>query len=181
MRFDDLDYCVSLISEGKYPKIHDDIFLMTKYVKASTVIDLGCCHGLLSHRLGTVYNKVIGVESSDKYLRNAIKRSNVEYKMMKIEMSTLDEMRRIIIQNGVQAVFARRVIPEIWETGGDALCEKFAQTLYDSGVQYIVLEGRKATKNPRNKLHNADKECAVFLGKYRTTEQYKDCRVLERI
>ena len=181
MRYDDLDYCVGLINKGQYPKIHDDIFTLARFIDATTVIDLGCCHGLLSHRLGTVYNRVIGIEASTKYLENVIPRDNVIYVQLRIDTDTLPNLKRIIIENGVGAIFARRVVPEIWETGGDALCAEFAKTLYESGIRQIALEGRKPTKNPRNRLHSADKECEVFAGMYRVAERYKGCRLLERM
>lgn len=180
MRFDDLEYCEDLIRKRQYPKIHNDIFTFTGLVNAKCVIDLGCCHGLLSCRLAEVYDKVIGIEPSEKYIGNVIRRKNVKYVHMGIAQSTLQDLRKIIIEENVTAIFARRVVPEIWETGGMKLCGEFAKTIYECGVEWIALEGRKKCKNPKNALYNADKECEVFRGIYSIQESYKDCRLLKR-
>ena len=181
MRFDDLDYCVDLIERNQYPKIHDDIFLMCQGVKADTVLDLGCCHGLLSCRLATIFDKVIGLEPSDKYIRNAIPRDNVDYVRLGITMKTLGELKDVIAKNKVNLIVARRVIPEIWETGGFELVNGFVDTVHEADVKYIALEGRKPTKKPRNPLYNADRECEVMQGKYIVEDKYKNCRLLRRL
>ena len=180
MRYDDIEYCIELIKKKRYPKIHDDIFSLAKRINASCVVDLGCCHGLLSCRLADAFTHVIGIEPSETYLKNTVKKANVEYVHMKIEMDALDELRKVLTQKNVEAVFARRVIPEIWETGGMALCEALAKTFYSCGVKYVALEGRKKCKHPVNLLYNADRECEVFDKMYHVEYAYRNCRLLVR-
>lgn len=180
MRFDDDDYLKQFYEKREYPKIHDDIFSMSEYVPARNVIDLGCCTGLLSHRLACKYNSVVGIEPSEKYLAKAIQKDNITYVNMAILEETLPELKQIIKTYDIQAVFARRVVPEIYESGGMDLVKKFIATLYDAGVQYVVLEGRKSNKNAVNPLHSIAEEARIFDRWYLCSMNYKNCQILKR-
>lgn len=180
MRFDDDEYLNIFYTTGKYPKIHDDIFSMHKVVECKNVIDLGCCTGLLSHRLSTVYNSVIGIEPSEKYLKKAVKSAKIKYKNMSINDETIDTLKDIILDNKIDGIYCRRVVPEIYETGGMELVKKFIEVLYNNGVEFVVLEGRKSNRNAINPLKSIVEENKVFNGYYETVASYRNCRVLRR-
>lgn len=180
MRFDDDGYIEQFKSTGRYPKIHDDIFSMSEFVPANVVIDLGCCTGLLSHRLSKKYRLVVGVEPSHKYIEKAIQKDNIKYVNMGITEETLSSFKQLIKEFGVDAIFARRVIPEIFETGGFQLCSDFIKTIYDAGVKYIVIEGRKSNRNAKNPLHSIAEEAKIFDRWYVCVKTYNNCQILKR-
>ena len=49
--FDDDKYLKQFKEDQIYPKIHDDIFYLASNTEGNNVLDIGCCYGLLSHRL----------------------------------------------------------------------------------------------------------------------------------
>ena len=181
MRFNDEGHINNVLRHGKYPKIHDDIFHISKYVLADNVMDFGCSTGLLALRLSTRFENVVGVDASFVAVSKAIEKENVSYRGLKITEDTIDELKLMLVQNKITGLFARRIIPEIWETGGQELVNSLVDAFYNSGVEYIAVEGRKPVKNPKNVLHNVDKEIEVFKGKYRVVAVHKNCRVLRKI
>ena len=180
MRFDDDEYLKQYYQLNIYPKIHDDIFELHKYVPVENVIDLGCCTGLLSRRLADKYKMVVGIEINKRYLDKAVKAPNIMYFNYGIEKDTLVKLNETIKKYGIRAIFARRVIPEIYETGGFKLVHDFIDTVFKAGVEYIAIEGRKSTRNAVNPLYSIDKEGVVFDRKYDCVMQYKNCRLLKR-
>lgn len=180
MRYNDEEYLRQFYEYGKYPKIHDEIFNLSKYVPAVSVMDLGCCYGLLSHRLSSVYKTVIGIESEKKYLDKSVAGDNIVYVNMKICDSTLGDIAKIIEQYRVTGIFARRVIPEIYETGGFELCSQLIQTFYRTGIEYIAIEGRKSTRRAVNPLKSITEESNIFSEKYTPIERQANCEVLKR-
>lgn len=178
MKFDDDEYIKRYLEHGEYPRIHDDIFSRVNIVKADNVIDLGCCTGLLSSRLAKVYKKVVGIEPCEKYLDKAVREPNIQYKCMKINKDTLEELAYIIKKYNIQAVFARRVIPELYETGGFDLVQDFVKTLSRTNVQYVIIEGRKSTSKAVNPLKNVEEEAKMFNGYFKVIDEYRECKVL---
>lgn len=81
---------------------------------------------------------------------------------------------------GIKCVFARRVLPEIYETGGADLVSRLVSLLHDGGVEYVVLEGRKPSRNAVNPLCGVDQEIAAVKGKYSVVRRFRNCCVLRR-
>ena len=179
MRFDDDKYIQDVINYNKYPKIHDDIFYLSKYVDAENVLDLGCCTGLLSHRLSSVYKNVVGVEANNRFIQKTIKKDNIKYINLKICKDNLCNFENILTENNIEAVYARRVIPELHETGGIELVNNICDIFYKHKVKYIILEGRKPTKNAKNPLNILDKELQCFSKYYTEDNRYKNCCILK--
>lgn len=180
MRFSDDKYVQDYLVHGKFPKIHDDIFSMSRYVQAECVIDLGACTGLLSARLAGVYNKVIAIEPNENYISRGVTKDNILNVNMGIKTDEdLKELGELCRQNHVQCVFARRVIPEIWDAGDVELVQKLAKTLATENVDYIVLEGRKSSVNCKNHLHSIAQEVRMFEKYYTVVEAYNNCRILK--
>lgn len=181
MRFDSEEYLKDFYSNGRYPKIHDDIFSLDSYVRGLNVIDLGCCTGLLSRRLAESHPLVVGIEANRKYLAKAVKHENIRYVNLKINFDTLRDLEKIILRYNIKCVFARRVFPELWETGGNELVDRVKTLFYRYGVEYIVLEGRKSNSNAVNPLRNANTEAFWLESEYKTIETYKNCVVMKRM
>lgn len=180
MRFDDDKYVDNFMNYGEYPKIHDDIYYLDKYVKGLPVLDIGCCKGLLSVRLAQSHDVVVGIESNSSYFNKAIHHDNVKYYHIKIDLDTLTDVAGVIKEHGIKCVFARRVFPEIYETGGLELVHTLSNVLHENGVEYIVLEGRKPSKNAKNKLYSIEREIAALDNRYDCVKRYKNCALLER-
>ena len=181
MRFNDEIYLKQYYELKQFPKIHDDIFYLCQKLKGKhTAIDLGCCFGLLAKRLLFVFDKVIGIESNTNYLEKAINCSKIKYYNIEVNMKTLSQLEQIIKKYKVDILVARRVIPELYETGGEELLYFFKKTIYNSGINYIVLEGRKSNANAVNPLSTIEKEVKVFLDLYEIQEQYRNCILLRR-
>lgn len=180
MRFDDDGYLKQYYECGTYPRIHDDIFELSKFMPVENVIDLGCCTGLLSKRLSEKYKLVVGIEISKKYLQKAIKANNIKYLNFGIQEETLVDLNETIRHYDIRGIFARRIIPEIYETGGFKLVNDFVDTIFKAGIEYIALEGRKSNKNAVNPLYSIDKEGDIFNRKYICIHRYKNCELLKR-
>lgn len=179
MRFDDDKYVKNYVKYGEFPKIHDDIYYLDKYVKGLPVIDIGSCKGLLSVRLAVSHDVVIGIEANTSYYLKSIEHRKVKYFNVKVDFDTLDGVKGLINDYGIRCVYARRVLPELYDTGGLELIKALSKMLHDSGVQYIVLEGRKATKNAKNKLYDVDQEIASLKDHYNCIRRHKNCALLE--
>lgn len=179
MKYDDVQYLKDYYEQRKFPRIHDDIYSMAEYCdKDCNVLDLGCCFGLLSVRLSSVFNKVVGIESSRRYLQSAIEKDNVIYYLLKVDFSTIDRIKEILLDNDIKIVFARRVFPEIVETNGIELLDALIDAFAECGVHTIVLEGRVRFKNAVNLLPSVDEEIVALGRRYELVNKYKDCALL---
>lgn len=180
MRFDSNEHVTAYYESGVFPKIHDDIFRMCKHINGhGAVLDIGCCRGLLSVRLAGVYEKVIGIDANAGYIESAIRCDNVEYHCIKICDCTLDKIGEIASSERVFCAFARRVLPEIWDTGGYNLVEAFAETLRRAGVKCLVVEGRMPVKSAKNQLSSVDREIAAVSGSFHPVLIDGRCSILE--
>lgn len=179
MRFDAPEYVEQFEKTGKYPAIHNDIFYMDKYLKSfpGAVLDLGCCTGLLSRRLMQNHEIVLGVEANENYLTRAV--PGPKYFNLKVSEDTLAKLGDIIRSNGVKIIFARRVIPEIYDTGGFDLVNSLVELFYKNGVNYVVLEGRKPTKNATNPFHGITQEIKSFQNYYNVVRVRRNCVLLK--
>lgn len=181
MRFDDDKHLIEYYKYKQYPKIHDDIYNVSRKINPNNnVIDLGCCFGLLSDRLASHFNKVIGIESNYSYLERAIKNPKISYFNLKVTDESIADFENLIKREYIKVLVARRVIPELYETGGFELLYLFIKMLYNNKIEYIVLEGRKPTKLATNPLSNIDKEASIFNKYYKLEYKYKNCALLRR-
>ena len=180
MRFNDDDYLKAFAERGEYPKIHDDIYCLDRYVKGLPVLDLGCCTGLLTRRLVRTHDVIVGVECNEHYLEKAIRHDKIEYINMRVDFDTLPALADIIKQRGIKCIYARRVFPEIYETGCSKLVTELIDLLHDCEVEYLVIEGRKSNKNAVNPLYNVEQEINALKGKYAVIKRYKNCAVMQR-
>lgn len=180
MRFDDDGYLKAFYELGEYPKIHDNIFKLDRFVKGTNVIDLGCCTGLLARRLVRTHNTVVGIECNKNYLARAVKHDRIKYENLKVDFDTLQALAEIIKGNNIECVYARRVIPEIYETSGFELVSALAETFYKNGVKFLVIEGRKSSRNAVNPLSSVEKEIAALQTYYYVSEKIGNCVLMER-
>lgn len=179
--YDDLEYIDNLLEDGEYPKIHDDIFSLHEFVDASNVLDVGCCHGLLSHRLGTVYDNVVGIEPSEEYCEHLVYKDNVTYYNFEVNDENLWMLSLILMKHDIDGVFCRRVISEIYTTGGEELVDSFVNCLVNCGVKYVALEGRIKFSNSTHPLDDYKKEMAFFLDDYELIGQENNAVALRLI
>ena len=181
MRFDDLEYVSQYNTNGKYPKIHDDIASLDEYVPAGVVLDLGCCTGLLSCRLAEKHNAVIGIEANKHYLSAAVRKENVHYINMKICEETMQDLKEIIVKHNINCVYARRVLPEICDAGGIKLVRAMISMFHECGIKHIVIEGRKCSKNSTHVLKSIEREKELFAGLYINIHNRKSCSLFTKL
>lgn len=174
--YDDYKYLEEFKS-GNYPKIHDDIFHLACLTPAKNVLDLGCCYGLLSDRLSKHFSKVVGVEGNKHYCERAIYDNIIN---LRIQESSLEQLKTIITDNNVDMVIGRRVLPELYDTGGESLLMKLSNLFYDCNVKYLVIEGRIESKKSVNRLKSIDEEIKIMSDYYSLEERYKRCARLKR-
>lgn len=180
MRFNDQKYIDRYNLYGEFPKIHDDIYIISRQLRHERVIDLGCCTGLLSARLAVRNDFVLGIEANKKYLDRAVQCPKVQYVNMRIDMDTLDDFHALVDKYKIQTVYARRVMPELYDTGGIELVKAFVKTCWDSNIKHVVLEGRKKVGSAVNGLPNVQVEVRAFLPFYWVEKRYNQCRILLR-
>lgn len=180
MQYDDLQYIKDLKENGKYPKIHDNIFSLHKYVPVDNVLDLGCCHGLLSHRLGQVYKEVVGIEPSKKYCENLQMKENVHYYNFELNKKNILLFNKVLKKHNIQGIFCRRVLSEVYTTGGDELIKLLKDRLIKNNVNYIALEGRVDMKNAVHPIKNTEKEIEYFIDYYEVIGEKDKAVVMKR-
>ena len=180
MRYNDIGYVEQYKSSGKYPKIYDDIFDISSDLQNENIIDLGCCFGLLGHKLKDRNNLVIGIEGNKNLISKAIEKDGVKYINLKINLENIDKIGAIIRENEIKTVYARRIIPELYDEGGIQLLNSLVLCFYENFVEHIVLEGRKRTSRHTSVLHSIELECDIFKSFYDVVKIYKECRILQR-
>lgn len=178
MRFNDDKYVEDYLKHGKYPKIHDNIFSLDRFIPRCNVLDLGCCTGLLSLRLADAHPFVVGVEPSTTYISKAPTRGNVRYVIMGISDKTLSTFGDILSDNRIEAVFARRVLSEIAKSGGVELVTSLAETMRGAGVKFLAMEGRKPVRNAVNIMPTVDHEILAVYSQYKVIVRSGDCALL---
>lgn len=180
MSFYDKEYVDNYYAKHEFPKIHDDIYSLHEKIKCNNILDLGCCTGLLACRLSEKYGNVVGVEPNLNYLNNAIVNDKITYYNLEINHNTLPQFEQILQKHKIDTIYARRVFPEITDTGGTSLVREVGNVLYKNGVENIVMEGRIERKNSQNKLSNLNKEVEALSDNYKPVHKYKRCAVLQR-
>lgn len=166
---------------GEFPHIHDDIFAISSGLMGENVIDLGCCTGLLAIRLASRNNLVIGIDSNAESIDKCIDKSNVKYRHLCVSLATLSDFLELVDKYHISTIYARRVIPELFETGGMELVDAFIKACHEHGVNRFVLEGRKDRKGSKNPLSCVQKEVDAMRGLYSVEKTYKQCRIMKRV
>lgn len=178
MKYDSLEYIDNLKNKGQYPRIHNDIFKLHELVKVDNVLDVGCCYGLLTHRLSNVYKECVGIEQNSNYAKLFLFKDNIHYYNFKINKESIMLFNSIIKKHNIEAVYCRRVIPELYDTGGFELLHYFKQVLIQNNVKYLVIEGRIKFKKAKHKFKTCYDEFAFFEDKYDVIATLNNCGVL---
>lgn len=179
MKYDSLEYIDNLKKKGQYPRIHNDIFKMHQFVPVKNILDIGCCYGLLSHRLSNVYEEVVGIEQNPDYAKHFICKNNIHYFNFRINKNSLNKLDKIIKKYNIKAVYCRRVIPELYDTGGMELLHYIKYIFIRNDVKYIVIEGRIKFKKAKHIFKSCYHEFSFFEDKYELIETYNNCGVLK--
>lgn len=179
MKYDSLEHIDNLKKKGVYPKIHNDIFKLHQLVPVDNVLDVGCCYGLLSHRLSQVYDNVVGIEANSRYAEHFIFKDNIRYYNFEINKKNIGLLDHIIKKHNIQAVYCRRVIPSIYDTGGLELVQMFKDTLIRNNIEYLITEGMFKFKHNKNYFKTCYEEFAFFGDEYEVIQQYNNCGVLK--
>ena len=179
MGFADDQYIKEYKEQHTYPKIHDDIYSMHKHIDCKNIMDLGCCTGLLATHLSETYGTVIGIEPNKNYLKKAPKTPQVKYYNFPITPKTLGVLDKVIKKHNIDTIFGRRVMPEIYNYGGEKLIKSLNKLFYNNNIRNIVLEGRIESKNSTHNLSNINKEIQYFKD-YDIKYTYKNCAILQR-
>jgi len=179
MAFDSLDYLSDYYNNGQYPKIHNNIMEVLKELPPMSVMDIGCCTGLLSKRLSEVHTEVIGIEPNPKYIQIGVKSDNIKYYNIGVNKETLPVLKELIKMHNIKCCVMRRCLPEICNTGGISLCVQWIYLLYKLNVEYLAIEGRVVSKRASNALYSIEKEVELCLGMYDVIKSYRACRLLK--
>lgn len=183
-RFDSPEWITDWKATGRFPHIHDAIY----NVFASTVepgtptLDIGASTGISTARLQAGGYPCTVVEANAESIATGREHGTwgdasiwVNY----ITPQTILGFESLLQERRIEAVFARRVISEVYD-GMKGEPAEFARVVRESGVKVIILEGRKVSRNTVHPCGTADLEAAVFGPGWKVTERVGDVRVLER-
>lgn len=184
-RFDSPEWITEWKATGRFPHIHDAIYnLFAATVEPGTsVLDIGASTGIMTARLQHGGYTVTAVEANPESIATGRELGTWQAAPIWtnfITPATLLGLESLLHERKVTAIMARRVISEVFDSMGDQLAD-FARVIRESGVQVIVLEGRKISRNTVHPCGTADKEAAVFGPGWKVTERAGDVRVLERV
>lgn len=168
--YNDDKYVKEYLTNGKYPKIHDDIAVLIRGLpKNSVVLDVGCSTGLLTQRMLDMGLKCYGIDIDAE----AVSKANQHCKVMDIR--SLASVERYIIDNNINAAVCRRVLPEIMDTG----------VLFDfigvmsRHIEWIIVEGRIESARSTHTLKNIDEEIRALSVYYKLIKRYKRCAIMK--
>lgn len=184
-RFDSHEWLEAWRKTGRFPHIHDAIFnaFAANVDPGTSVLDIGASTGISTARLQHLgYTATVAeanmesIERGREYGTWGDAHIWVNY----ITPATIEGLEGLLKDREVKAILARRVISEVYD-GMKGEPAEFARVVRESGVQIIVLEGRKISRNTVHPCGTADLEAAVFGDGWRITERVGDVRVLERV
>lgn len=185
-RFNDKEL-VEEAKKWKYPKIHNDFKIFTETLcSPKNFIEFWSCFNLIS--VGMLECKTwkdkdikwIAIEPNKSYREDAMEHPKLKTMWRKISTAYLKKLEDIIIENDIKLVLARRVFPEIEENENWFIREKLARSLYNSGIELIVIEWRKQVKNAKPRLSNIEKEAYQFIVYYEAIKRSWDIILLRR-
>ncbi len=183
-RFDSREWITDWKATGRFPHIHDAIYnvFASNVEPGTSVLDIGASTGIMTARLqhgGYVATAAEANAESIATGRELGTWGQTPIWTNYITPATIEGFESLLAERAVTAIMARRVISEVFD-GMKGEPAEFARAVRESGVQIIVLEGRKISRNTVHPCGTADLEAAVFGDGWRITERAGDVRVLER-
>lgn len=150
IRYNDESYLAAWRDEGKFPRIHDNIFtLFMQTFEADSVIDMCCATGLLGTRISEKTGiDVVGVELLEKNIVRAKKFGvEMEFFQMFIERRTLPAFVNLIKERKATGIVARRCIRELFGNTPDQTVDWkwsriWSAAVAEAGIKEILIEGR---------------------------------------
>lgn len=179
MRFNDPFYVEDWVTNGNYPKIHNNIFSIAKERPVSRFVDLCCSTGLLGRRLVDELGwSGCSIDSDARALERGLEAGvfdSIPVQLMKITPATLGELFAFLSDHEVTTVVARRCLCVLWEV---VPLDELQSMFLDVGVDTILLEGRRIDNRAVHPLGSADAQAAAF-DRFKVTRSFKDIRLLE--
>jgi hypothetical protein len=169
MRFDDEFYLKDYTDNHRFPKIHDDLFvLISNRMSGHSCLDLCGNHGLLGQRLideldvacVLVEGHKPAIEMAERY------ETSVPKVHLRISRETYPDLARIIQEHKVTVLVARRCISELFKSVADPDRLVWADMLADSGIKEVFLQGRAPTRLATHPLPSVAEEVHCFPNRY---------------
>lgn len=177
------------INEAKkwnYPKIHQKIRRFTESLMTpQNFLDLWACYNLLSVGMLECPSRknadirAFAVEPNKNYREKALKHDKLYTLPYTIDSNNEPRISTEIAKNNIELVLARRVFPEI-EENEPWYVKKFWVMLHSKWVKYIILEGRRKTKNAKAKLYCWKKEAIELTEHYEPIKKHWEIFLLRR-
>lgn len=183
MRFDAPEHLKAWKETGAYPKIHDRIAQVAcTEMLGRVLVDLGCSYGLLGHRIAkSVNGKAVGVDADEKVLLEAIA-AGIDSQLicLRVKRATISKLCEVIAGQDVDALIARRVLPELWGEDLDG-GKEFAGAIADAGVKELFIEGRVKSPGATNALSSIDAEVALMTGPFKESTRVGPVSYMRRV
>ena len=171
----------------EFPKIHDNFRLFTETLcSPRNFIDFWACYNLISVWMLQCKTwkdkniKWIAIEPNKSYRDEALYHPKLTTYWWKISSQYFNHLMKVIQENEVKIVLARRVFPEIEENEPNFIKDKLARWLYEAWVEYIVIEWRKKVPNAKAKLSCIETEVYQFIDYYSPIKKSWDIVLLRR-
>jgi hypothetical protein len=188
MRYNDQHYIDEFLATGKLPDIHKDFRSVIENFASEPepALDLGCSIGMIMIALSQARQgaPVIGIEPNQKdwgkcsHVLSQMPKRDQEFHLYHYEIGyDWETLRNILDQHKPTLVTARRVLPEISETGLHNI-NKLAGLLCLKGVKKLIIEGRIPTTNPSSKLPTLVKELVELEPYFIEKHRYKNVSYL---
>ncbi|RTL28020.1 MAG: class I SAM-dependent methyltransferase [Rhodocyclaceae bacterium] len=168
MRYND-DEHLRRFGSGTFPTIHDDIFTMfVSNVLGQSVLDLGCCFGLLGERIARAGWRAVGVDALAWQLdKGRAAGVTIPLFQLKVGENTLADLLRLVAEHAVDTVVARRSLCVILagkqkHEANEPLAAALARGLAERGVRELVIQGMAPDPRAVAALKSVDDEIAIL-------------------
>jgi hypothetical protein len=186
IRYNDESYLAAWRDEGKFPRIHDNIFtLFMQTFEADSVIDMCCATGLLGTRISEKTGiDVVGVELLEKNIVRAKKFGvEMEFFQMFIERRTLPAFVNLIKERKATGIVARRCISELFGNTPDQTVDWewsriWSAAVAEAGIKEIWIEGRADQGRSVHPVPDTATEIRCLESRYYVDETLKGCAYL---
>lgn len=188
MRFNDPGHLEAWKNEGRFPKIHDDIFaLFSTTFEAESVLDLCCSIGLIGQHIHEAYGiPVCRVDGDEKAL--ALSESyGVALPTLhtKVEPATLPAIVTFIRAAQVTGITARRCIAELFGHEASDVVEyewgdAFSAAVQEAGVTEMWIEGHARTSVATHSIPTTEGEIAVLGDRWVVDERLREAAYLRK-
>lgn len=180
MRFNSVEYLQAWASGKRFPAIHDDIASAAEqFMIGNRVLDLCCSYGLLGERLKkTVAGYAVGIDADGEAIAKAKAAGiSIDLYQLKVTPESFTDLVQILQSCRVNAVVARRCLPELFGENLDFGRQFFAE-LRRVGVKEVLIEGRVKTKNATNALSSIEDEISLASESFALARRYKNVAYL---